>query len=268
MEKYAVIQKNIGQTPLEALTMFRKKNAIGEEVPLTYAGRLDPLAEGKLLVLIGDECKKKESYLSLDKEYEFDILLGVGSDSGDVLGLVSDPVRMEMPTEKGIKKVLRSLVGARDLPYPLFSSKTVSGKPLFEYGHEKVFPALSLPTKHVRVYRLTYVSMCVVSWQEIVKNVEERVRKITVPSERSGPVKDFRQTEVLERWGVPRADDLKCPVITVRAIVSSGTYIRSLAPLIAEKLGTVGLAFSIDRTRIGKYFPMTKKHGMWYRTVL
>jgi tRNA U55 pseudouridine synthase TruB len=87
MQRYALIEKNVGVTPLQAIETFRKEKPELKDLPLTYAGRLDPMAGGKLLVLIGDECKRREKYDGLDKEYEFEVLLGFASDSGDVLGL-------------------------------------------------------------------------------------------------------------------------------------------------------------------------------------
>ena len=39
-----------------------------------YCGRLDPMARGLVLLLVGDECKKMDDYLSTIKEYEFEIL--------------------------------------------------------------------------------------------------------------------------------------------------------------------------------------------------
>jgi len=44
-------------------------------------------------------------------------------------------------------------------------------------------------------------------------------------------------------------------------VVSSGTYIRSLAPEIARRVGTVGLAYSIHRTEIGRYLGF----GFWLK---
>lgn len=74
--KVKVIYKNIGETPLEALERFRADHVEYKNEPMTYAGRLDPMASGKLIILIGEECKNKDEYLKLDKEYEVDILLG------------------------------------------------------------------------------------------------------------------------------------------------------------------------------------------------
>ena len=71
MLKTASIYKNLGETPLQALERFRAKmvkngmadsaiKSAWQKAPMTYAGRLDPLAEGELLILIGDECKNKD----------------------------------------------------------------------------------------------------------------------------------------------------------------------------------------------------------------
>lgn len=81
------LYKKVGETPLECLGRWVKQNPKYENMKMTYAGRLDPMAEGELLVLVGEECYEKEKYLGLDKEYEFDILFGFGTDTYDILGL-------------------------------------------------------------------------------------------------------------------------------------------------------------------------------------
>ena len=72
------IYKKIGQTPLMALENLRFENPEWVDLPMTYAGRLDPTAEGLLLVLVGEDCKEKDKYLGLSKEYELSILFGFG----------------------------------------------------------------------------------------------------------------------------------------------------------------------------------------------
>jgi tRNA U55 pseudouridine synthase TruB len=72
---------------LEVLENFKEENPKYKEIKFAYAGRLDPMAEGQLLILVGDTCKERDKYLNLDKEYEFEILLGLKSDTKDLLGL-------------------------------------------------------------------------------------------------------------------------------------------------------------------------------------
>jgi tRNA U55 pseudouridine synthase TruB len=84
------IYKKLGETPLEALERTRTEHSIAADVPMTYAGRLDPLVEGQMIILIGEECKNKDAYTKLGKTYEFEILSGVSTDTYDLLGLVTD----------------------------------------------------------------------------------------------------------------------------------------------------------------------------------
>ena len=129
IEKILNIYKKIGETPLETLNCFRKHNTEYENVSLTYAGRLDPMAEGVLLVLAGEENKKREQYLSLDKEYRADILFGFETDTYDLLGKVNR-TNDEFDTKNfklRIEKILQNLVGKISQPYPPYSSKPVEG---------------------------------------------------------------------------------------------------------------------------------------------
>ena len=50
-----IVNKRAGQTPLDCINELKKNESNLLYLPLTYAGRLDPLAEGVLVILIGDE---------------------------------------------------------------------------------------------------------------------------------------------------------------------------------------------------------------------
>jgi tRNA U55 pseudouridine synthase TruB len=54
-EKVLNLYKNPGETPLERLDRFRGEHLEYKDEKLSYVGRLDPLAEGVMLVVIGDE---------------------------------------------------------------------------------------------------------------------------------------------------------------------------------------------------------------------
>ena len=56
MKKFVTLEKAVGETPLSALERHRGEHPELLGIPMAYAGRLDPMASGKLLVLIGDEC--------------------------------------------------------------------------------------------------------------------------------------------------------------------------------------------------------------------
>ena len=304
MQRYAVVYKAVGETPLEAIKRYRRENPeiiyepvedfwmkmplleavrrrsrmwqYGDEakppkerqtrqkyqpVPMAYAGRLDPMASGKLLILIGDECKKQEKYHGLDKAYRFEVLLGTESDSGDVLGII-DWRKCDLVDKKRLVGAAKSLVGEISLPYPRFSSKTVAGKPLHLWTLENRLDEIAIPIANTRVYRLKLLDLRTESADDVYQTVSEKIEtipEVTEESKRLGA--DFRRRDVRLSWQVWRENhkNQNCQIATFECTVSSGTYIRSLAPEIARRVGAVGLAYSIERTEIGRYLGF----GFW-----
>lgn len=270
MKKYLTIEKELGETPLEALARLRQQEALTESVPLAYAGRLDPMASGKLLVLVGDECKQQSSYHSLDKEYEFEVLLGIESDTGDILGLTEILANQTGSINEAVlQKTISSLRGTVSFPYPIFSSKTVKGKPLFLWTLEHRLDEIEIPLATTTLYSLSYKGTYSLSKQALFKTVEERIGKITpVTAESKALGEDFRRIPILEKWkkNMEEAYPTSFHVLRFKTTCSSGTYIRSLAPHIAKLLGTTGLAYRIHRTKVGRYLPIPLiGAGIWTR---
>ena len=101
MDKVVNVYKPISPTPLQVVEKFREKHPEYAESKISYAGRLDPLAEGVLLLLIDKENKKREKYQKLDKEYEFEVLFGAATDTYDLLGIVDDkPPKRVQPSRR------------------------------------------------------------------------------------------------------------------------------------------------------------------------
>lgn len=268
LPKYVVLEKPVGQTPLEAVEDFRAKHPELIGVPLAYAGRLDPMASGQLLVLIGDECKRQSEYHGLDKEYEFEVLIGSGSDTGDVLGLVEAGVAANIGVD-ALRKISAGLVGSLSLPYPKFSSKTVKGKPLHVWTLEGRLDEIEIPKASTRVHSLELIDLREVDAEDVYKDVMKRVDSVTQVTEESKALgRDFRRTEVKDAWEawLEANKGRKLEIARFRSISSSGTYMRSLAEEIARRLGTIGLAYSIHRTRIGRYHPLPFRLGFWSKT--
>jgi tRNA pseudouridine55 synthase len=262
-----VLQKEIGETPLETIEKWRGAHPAYKEVPASYAGRLDPMASGKLLVLLGEECKRQAHYAKLDKEYLLEILLGAGSDTGDVLGLLSTPAHFEKPPANAILHALEKERGAHRREYPAYCSKTVHGKPLFLYALTNTLHTITIPTHTERLYRVELLKQEDLSHEELEKRVGtmlDTIRKTNTPSKALG--EDFRIDNVRASWKeffehAPESHT----VLTVRVCCSSGTYMRSLAGRVGESLHTKGLALSIHRTRIGTFIPLFGEIGFWLR---
>ena len=245
-----IINKKIGQTPLEAIREF-----IPENISATYAGRLDPMASGKLLVLLGEETKRKEKYMGLDKEYVIEILLDAETDTGDILGLPSFSLQETRAVESFIKTLLQSEIGTHTIPYPPFSSKPVDGKPLFTYALAGTLDTIEIPTHKETIHSISLLSTYMISSKGLEKRIENDLAVVPTSDELSKKLgADFRQHEIRAAWkDLFAKTDRSFQVLQVRVTVGSGTYMRSLASRIGAKLGTKACALSIHRSKIGKY---------------
>ena len=268
MKKWVVRNKSVGQTPLQVVELYRKEAGLSADTPLAYAGRLDPMADGTMLILIGEECKRQERYHHLDKAYRFQILFGFESDTMDVLGLADAAPRHPHPTEEEVKKTLAPFIGNNEFPYPLFSSKTVRGKPLHTWTLEKRLDEIEIPTKHSTIYALRLCGLSTKPYETLTQELFEKINSIPpVTAPRKALGKDFRREAVRARWRalLDASPKEAYSIATVYCEASSGTYMRTLAQEIARRLGTGGLAYAITRTKIGKRFPLSGV-GFWYRT--
>lgn len=273
MQKYVVLEKQVGETPLQCAEAWRAAQPPAfANVPLAYAGRLDPMASGKLLILIGEECKRQQKYHGLDKEYQFEVLFGVQSDSGDVLGLVASSSRPGLSVrdlEKRLHATCGDFQGQVTFPYPKFSSKTVHGKPLHTWTLEGRLHEIAIPTYTSTVYSLRLNKIRTLTGAEVCATASEKIESIPpVTDDRKALGNDFRRTDVRASWkqlNDEHATDTFA-VATFSCTCSSGTYMRTLAEEIAARLGTVGLAFSIHRSVIGTYQPLPLGFGFWRKT--
>jgi tRNA U55 pseudouridine synthase TruB len=287
LPKYFVLNKKRGQTPLELLQQLKSSRAELADVPLSYAGRLDPMAEGKMLALVGDECKRQAKYTDLDKEYEVTILLGAKTDTGDLLGLVdmfakSSPKDMlnssassniyNVYTDEKLLKAIKRELGSHSRKYPAFSSKTVQGKPLFLYTLENRLQEIQIPEHIETFYKISFNRKNnsngkdngrkyfePISANELQKRILDAlavVPRSDEPSKRLG--EDFRQDVVRARWNEffvaqKKTEEAEFFLLHVRVTCGSGAYMRTLAERIGSSLGVPALAFSINRTKMGRF---------------
>ena len=232
-----MLYKNRGETPLECLERFKKDNPEYTDEKMTYAGRLDPLAEGLLLVLAGEECKNKEKYLGLDKEYEVDVLFGFATDTYDILGKV---VNTGNPQDFSVGNILQSFVGKFSQKYPAYSSKYFNKAKSGELDEDEI------DSKEVEIKSIELMGQRTISKSDLNSYIQDSIALV------SG---DFRQKEILEIWQKELAQTIVSdfPIISIKVSCTSGTYMRSLVNSIGEKVGIPALTFNIKRTKVGEY---------------
>lgn len=238
------VYKPIGATPLQVVEKLKEKLPEYQSKKIGYAGRLDPMAHGVLILLIGEENKKKDQYLSLGKTYECNVLFGFSTDSYDLLGkIVKGPEKVNVNKE-ALRDILRDSVGKKLQEYPPFSSKTFKGKPLYRWSREDRLDEVIMPTRTIEIFSVKLLSFSSVTNDMLYSQVKERIGKVTG---------DFRQKEILENWKKQLRKKAEYPVAAISVDCSSGTYIRSLANNIGNEMNTPSLAQDIFRTRVGNF---------------
>ena len=235
------VAKTRGETLAVLLERFRREHDLGPDTKITYAGRLDPMAEGLVVILAGDARFQKDKMLGLSKTYTMEILLGVSTDTHDPLGIVGG-IAFASATEGAIADVVNRMTGIATLPYPMYSSVPVQGKPLFMHAREGT--QIDIPNKKVKISDVSLVSIEKRPLKEIISYITEDVARVEG---------DFRQQDIISSWEHIRTvhPDAEVTIVTIEAHVSSGTYMRSLAEWMGTQLGVPALAYRIVRTKLG-----------------
>lgn len=246
MKKVLNLYKPQGMTPFGLVQKVKLEEAEYRNERIGYAGRLDPMAEGVMLLLVGEENKKRKYYERLDKEYEFEVLFGFATDTYDGLGLVeSFCLKPINDLERKIEKYLNDLKGKSVQGYPPYSYVRVKGKPLFWWARNNRLDEIRIPKKRIEIYDLELMGTGKISSEEFF-GLFEKIRKVNG---------DFRQEEILKRWRevLEEVGDGVFPVAKIKIKCSSGVYVRGIANSLGKSLGTGGLALSIVRTRVGEF---------------
>lgn len=233
--------KRVGETPLEFLNRLRIEMPEIKNSVLSYAGRLDPMAEGEMIVMVGEENKNRDNFLGLDKEYIATFLFGVSTDSGDVLGLITNQIDKgdydAEISQREISASIESFPKIKTQKYPWFSSKTVFGIKLFEY-FKRGDTYIERPTREVDIKEVEILKYENINSQDLKNYIFESINKVTG---------DFRQKETLEKWQKffeTAPENLL--ICEIRILVSSGTYIRALT----ENFPTPTTLLKLKRTKI------------------
>ena len=227
------VNKPLGFTPLEIVKKYKTENNIKEKV--SFAGRLDPMAYGMMILLVGDECKQQNLYCGKDKIYEFNIIYGFKSDSLDILGISEKIDEIKLNFKEIVGKYLQS--------YPIYSSKTLTldgkTKPLWWWHKNNKLEKTLIPKKEVEIYKLEKLDDIKMS------NIEAKnmiIGKISTLSEKSKS--QLRFNEIKKNWESILEEKSELKIAKFRIYVSSGTYIRK----ICERMG--GIAYDINRINI------------------
>lgn len=215
VRKMRIILRNLG---------YRK-------IKVGHAGTLDPLATGVLLICIGRATKQAEALQAEKKEYLATIAFGATTPSYDLEHPIDETFPYEHITREAIEKALGEMTGEQLQVPPLYSAKQIDG--VRAYEHARKGNDVEMRRALVNIYGMTLESM-------------GRTGSETVSRVKSGAVKhEGAEPEAISAQELPTA--------TIRISCSKGTYIRSIARDLGERLGSGGFLTSLVRTRSGNF---------------
>jgi tRNA pseudouridine(55) synthase len=241
-----LMYKKLGDTPFQCVDKFKKDNPFYRYIPMTYAGRLDPMAEGLLLVLSGSAINDKEKYLGLSKTYEFEVLWEFETDTQDILGLSKNDEISIFPTIDEIVNSLNNSIGVFEQKYPAYSSQTVNGKSLIEWSRLGRIHEVEIPSHQVEIMNIKHLSRRFISGDDLLKEIIHRIGLVNG---------DFRQEQIINRWKkvLSMKSDKLFTIDKIEVEASGGFYVRQFVTDMAQKLKTVATTFHIKRNKVGEY---------------
>lgn len=133
MDGILVVNKPQGMTSHDVVDFIRRRFAIKK---VGHAGTLDPMATGVLVMLIGKYTKASNTFLSEDKEYEAELVLGGTSDTGDAWGKIKASSKNSSFDEAEIRSVFGKFLGETDQCPPMYSAVKVNGRKLYELARK------------------------------------------------------------------------------------------------------------------------------------
>ena len=216
-DRVILIDKPPGMTSFGVVARVRRvlSHRAGKKVKVGHCGTLDPFATGLLILVTGKECRNAMRYTKLDKVYEATFRLGQTSTTGDPEGEI-------MPYAANSKPQNDTQVSSISKQPDIAVVTSVLAQ--FVGDIKQRPPAFSaIKINGQRAYKLARSG----------KKVDIPERTVTVYA-----------LELL---------DYAYPLLKVRAHVSSGTYIRSLAVDIGEALNTGAYCQELRRTQIADW---------------
>ena len=210
------VNKPSGLTAHDVVNRLRKLAGIKQ---IGHAGTLDPMASGVLPVAIGRACRLLR-FLPDDKVYLASILFGRKTDTDDIEGKII-ATSCHLPASPDISTALADFVGDIEQVPPLYSAIHVEGKRLYELARQGKTPAF-LPVRKVHIYS--------------IEEIDYRRDTVSVPEAASCP---------------SSCTDTPGTLLELRIHCASGTYIRSIARDLGDRLGSAACLAALKRESHG-----------------
>lgn len=221
-----------------------------------HAGTLDPLASGILPIALGEATKTIPYLMNAKKTYEFTIKFGAETETCDAEGKITATTD-KLPSLEDLEKIIPQFTGKIRQKPPAYSAIKINGERAYDLARKGV--EFEIKEREIEVYRLVVIDKLSdkvgecesfraereILWSYNTNEISRSARndaKLLTEQNLSNPLPLERARGKYQEQS-----------ITLRAICSKGTYIRSLARDIARALGSLGYVTYLRRTEYGGF---------------
>lgn len=241
--------KPYGITSVQFVKEYQRQNNIEKA---TCTGRLDPLAQGVLMVLTDDDTKKMSSFLKKDKHYKFEMIIGIDTESHDCLSKIVDTKTQKLDKMNSrfiIEKLHQFIARYNKQKYPLVSSFVTKHnslkKPLWWF-YMNGYTDVPLPEKNIRINYHNVFQVEKKTGKELSHKFMSRIEEIKNKKLQG----DLNTEETIFQWKNFNHKDSEFLVVSMELNVCSGFYIRRFCHDFGKFINSSAIAFDITRTKI------------------
>ncbi len=135
MDGIILVNKPQGWTSHDLVQKVRRLINIKK---IGHTGTLDPLASGLMMLTIGKATKLLPFIAEHSKEYIAELQMGYSTDTLDITGEVREQKEIVPYTANDVLKAFEEMKGPQLQTPPMYSSKKVNGKKLYELARKNI----------------------------------------------------------------------------------------------------------------------------------
>jgi len=205
---------------------------------LAYTTRLDPMAKGIVQIITDDMCVDIKKYLSMEKTYEVKIIMGIQTDTDDVLGLIQNKQIVDIITYLKIKKLIIDYLNLINKTSFLQKFHYYSTKMM---NHRRRKTVDIIDTHLVSIFEYEILCEKIINYKKWCDKIISKIKLID-------NTKNYRQNIIIKQWEDTDFNDLFA--IKLRIKVSSGFFIRQLIRDISNIINFPIMCYNINRINI------------------
>ena len=145
---WLILDKPVGITSTHAGSIVKR---IFKQKKIGHAGTLDPFASGVLPLALGEATKTMPFLMSNLKTYQFTLVFGTQTASGDTEGEVVATSDYR-PSLVELQQVLPKFIGIINQKPPAYSAIKIKGKPA--YARVRAGESVDIPSRQVEIIKL------------------------------------------------------------------------------------------------------------------